>query len=126
LVAHPCPGLAIRAGGIADPRLAPCLPRVPHLVALAVLDDDRAVHVVFPIRLGVGSKDNHRLAPLDAILALDQRNAFLGSPGEPPAVGVTFLEHGDVEASSEIATEYRVLRVFHPASGRLDLLASMN
>src|SRR5262249_52592950 len=53
LVALALPRLPVLAGGVADPRLAPGLPRVPHLVAVAVPDDDRAVEIVLPIRLVV-------------------------------------------------------------------------
>src|SRR5262245_1783380 len=119
LVAPPLPGLPVLAGGKPDPRLAPCLSRIPHLVAVAVLEDDRAVDIVLPIGLTVGAEDDDGLAPPDAILAFDQGNAFLGSPREPQAVGVALLQNGDVEAGSQIAAQNRVLRVFDPSGRRL-------
>src|SRR5262249_33935319 len=119
LVAPPLPGLPVLAGGKPDPRLAPCLSRIPHLVAVAVLEDDRAVHIVLPIGLTVGAEDDDGLAPPDAILAFDQGNAFLGSPREPQAVGVALLQNGDVEAGSQIAAQNRVLRFVDPSGRRL-------
>src|SRR5262249_6008838 len=106
-------------GGIADPRPAPCLSGIPHVIAVAVLEDDRAVQVIFPIGLLVGTKDDHRLAPLDAILAFDQGDAFLVSPGEPHAVDVALLQNRDVEAGSEVAAKNGVLLVFDPSGSRL-------
>ena len=69
--------------------------------------------------LVVGAEDDDRLGPLDAVLALDQGDALLRSPGEPHAVGVALLENGDVEAGAEVAAEHRVLGRLHPAGGRL-------
>src|SRR6516162_5545954 len=108
---------------MADPRFSSCLPGVPHLITVAILDDDGSVQIVLPIGLFVRTEDDNRLAPANAILALDQGNAFLGPPGEPHSVGIALFENGDVEAGSKIATEDWILRVFHPASGRLGLAA---
>src|ERR1700722_483254 len=79
-VALTFPHFAVLAGGISNPRLASCLPGIPHLIKVAVLDDDRTIEILLPIGLILGTKDDHRFAPLDAILAFNQGNAFLWSP----------------------------------------------
>src|SRR5262249_9042062 len=72
LVTHSFPRLPILARGISDPRLASCLPCVPHLVAVAILENNWAIHIILPIGLVVGAKDDHGFAPLDTIIALNQ------------------------------------------------------
>src|SRR5262249_60253086 len=94
-------------------------PRGPHLLALAFFVAGRAVEIPPPIRLVVGAEDVLGPAPPDAVVALDQGEAFLRPPREPHPVGVSLLENGDVEAGSETAAEDRVVGVLHPAGGSL-------
>ena len=58
---------------------------------------------------------------VDAVLAFDQGDAFLRSPGEPHPVRVAFLQHGNVEAGSQSAAEDRVPRMLDPPVGRARL-----
>ena len=53
IVARTLPRFPILAGGIANLGLASYLPGIPHLVAAAVLADNRAVQLVLPIGLVV-------------------------------------------------------------------------
>ena len=115
LVAHPLPCLPVRARRVSDPGPAPSLPGVPDMVHVPLLENDRAVQIVLPVGLVGGTKDDQGFAPLDTIFALNQGDAFLGSPGEPHSVVVAFLQNGDVEAGSEITSQHRILWVFDPA-----------
>src|SRR4051794_2972565 len=109
----------VLACGIPDPRLAPCLAGVPHAVEAAMFDDGRTVDVTLPVGLVVGSEDDDRPGPGDAVRALHQGDALLRPPREPHAIGAALPEDGDVEAGPEVAAEHRALRGLRPPGGRL-------
>ena len=124
LVAQPLPGLAVLAGGVADPGFAPGLAGVPHAVQAAVLEDDGAVDLILPAGLLVGAKDDGRLAPGQAVLALGQGDALSSDarrttcgtcrppaardtskqvPSEPPRTGFfSYLTHPAVVSTSGV------------------------
>ena len=117
LIALPFPRLAVGAGRVTDPGMAFGLAGIPQVIAIVALDDCRTVEVLLPAGLGARSQHDHRLAPVDAVGAFDQREAFLWPPREPHAVGVAFLQDGDVEAGAEVAAQHGIAGVFPPAGG---------
>ncbi len=121
LIAHALPRHAIRTCRVADPRVAvTCsglhLAGVPHVIGIAFLQHTGPVDVVFPTRLLTWTEHNlRRLAPVDAILALDQRHSLLRPPGKPHAVGVVHSQHGNVKTGAVSSAHHRIPLKLFPA-----------